>query len=172
MVRAVDDILADIEKMGNATYNPPGTFYSLMRDLVEALDVSAGDLPVATNAQVYAGAADALLTAALITSASAFVTLTDAATVALSWTAGLNRTLTLGGDRTMQNPSGGIPGTIRHVRIIQDGTGNRTLAWGNQYKFPGGTAPTITIAAGSVDLVEILCVTASRFEVKITQDIR
>ncbi|BBL73965.1 hypothetical protein [Methylomagnum ishizawai] len=47
--------------------------------------------------------------------------------------------------------SGSIPISIR---FTQDATGGRTVAgWNSVYKFPGGTAPTITATANAVDWV-------------------
>ena len=37
--------------------------------------------------------------------------------------------------------------------MIQDGTGSRTLAFGSNYKFPNGTAITISTSTSSVDLL-------------------
>jgi hypothetical protein len=37
--------------------------------------------------------------------------------------------------------------------VTQDGSGNQTLAYGNKFKFPGGTAPTLTTTAAAVDVI-------------------
>lgn len=126
----------------------------------------------ATDAQVRAATADTVLTSDLIESASALVTLTDAANISLDWDAGITRALTIGGNRTLDNATNGQPGTWRTIIITQDGTGTRTLAYGNQYKFPGGTEPVLTTAAGSVDVLNILCVTASNFYVFSANDMK
>ena len=40
------------------------------------------------------------------------------------------------------------------IYFRQDGTGNRVLTFDPAtFKFPGGTAPTVTAAAGSVDVL-------------------
>lgn len=41
---------------------------------------------------------------------------------------------------------------VINIRIIQDGTGNRTLAYGSKYKFPGG-APVLSTAASAKDFL-------------------
>lgn len=61
--------------------------------------------------------------------------------------------VTLGGNRTLANPTNLINGFIYNWRIKQDGTGNRTLAYGSKFKWPGGTAPTLSTAAGAVDMI-------------------
>lgn len=37
--------------------------------------------------------------------------------------------------------------------LVQDGTGGRTVTWPAGVRWPGGTAPTLSAAAGSRDLV-------------------
>lgn len=37
--------------------------------------------------------------------------------------------------------------------LIQDGTGSRTVTWPATVKWPGGTAPTLTTDASSIDIV-------------------
>lgn len=97
--------------------------------------------------------------------ASALVALTDGTSIALDWTSGVTFSVTLAGNRTLSNPTNGEPGTWRTIVITQDATGSRTLAFGTDYKFPGGTAPTLSTAASAVDVLSILCVTASVFYV-------
>jgi hypothetical protein len=64
-----------------------------------------------------------------------------------------NFTLTLIGGTTLANPSSQNAGQHGVFRINQDGTGGRTLAFGSNWKFPGGTAPTISTAANAQDLL-------------------
>ena len=70
--------------------------------------------------------------------------LSDGANV--SWDLESNQvaTLTLGGDRTLDNPTNQVAGATYILTVKQDGTGSRTLAFGSAYQWPGGTAPTIT----------------------------
>lgn len=37
--------------------------------------------------------------------------------------------------------------------VEQDLTGSRTLSYGGDFKFPGGVAPTLSTATGSVDIL-------------------
>jgi phage-related tail fiber protein len=111
-----------------------------------------------------------IIVSELIETASAFVALTDGANIALDWDAGLNRSLTLGGDRTLDNPTNGQPGTWRTVVITQDGTGGRTLTFGNQYHFVGRTPTALTATAAAVDVLSILCVSSSLFYVFFASD--
>lgn len=54
---------------------------------------------------------------------------------------------------TLANPTNLTGGMTLILRIKQDGTGGRTVGFGTKYKWPGGTAPTITTTAGKVDIV-------------------
>ena len=81
------------------------------------------------------------------------VTLTDAASIAVDFATGTNFVVSLGGNRTLQNPSNAVAGQTGHIYVIQDGTGSRTLAFGDAYNFVGGTAPTMSTSVNSVDLL-------------------
>jgi hypothetical protein len=85
--------------------------------------------------------------------AAAEVTLTDAATVAVDMSTFINATVTLGGNRTLGNPTNVKVGQSGIIRIVQDGTGSRTLSYGTDWEFAGGTAPTLTTTAGANDLL-------------------
>lgn len=130
-----------------------------------ASTTATGVVEKATDAEVYSATADKYIAADHIETSSAYVALSDGASISLDWDAGVNRSVTLGGNRTLANPSNGQPGTWRTIKVIQDGTGSRTLAYGSNYVFPGGTAPTLTTTAAAYDRLFIFCDTASRFEV-------
>ena len=84
---------------------------------------------------------------------SPIVTLTDAASVAVNFNTGNHFLVSLAGNRTLENPTNGKVGQVGHIYIVQDGTGNRTLSYGDMYNFPSGTAPVLTSVSGSVDLL-------------------
>ena len=56
--------------------------------------------------------------------------------------------------------------------ITQDGTGSRTLAYGSNWKFPGGTAPTLTTAANAVDVVAYYVESATRITARLISDVK
>ena len=84
---------------------------------------------------------------------SPIVTLTDAVSVAVNFNTGNHFLVSLAGNRTLENPTNGKVGQVGHIYIVQDGTGNRTLSYGDMYNFPSGTAPVLTSVSGSVDLL-------------------
>ena len=77
--------------------------------------------------------------------------LTDGATITPDFALANNFSVTLGGNRTLANPSNLTAGQSGCIWITQDGTGSRTLAYGSQWDFTGGTAPTLTTTAAAVD---------------------
>lgn len=81
------------------------------------------------------------------------VALTDAATIATDASLSNTFTVTLGGNRTLGNPTNLANGCIYNWRIKQDGTGSRTLAYGSKFKWPGGSAPTLTTTASATDFI-------------------
>ena len=45
-------------------------------------------------------------------------------------------------------------GSSGSIFIVQDGTGSRTASFHGDYKFAGGTAPTLSTAANAVDRLD------------------
>jgi hypothetical protein len=115
---------------------------------------SSISLPMATAAQYRANTAGNLpLTPAAVWSAAALVTLTQAATIAVDLSEGINFTTTMNGNRTLGAPSNAKPGQSGVIEIRQDGTGGRTLAFASAWVFPGGADPTLSTAAGARDVL-------------------
>ena len=86
-----------------------------------------------------------------VAAATTTQTLTDAATVAWDWSAGRIATVTLGGNRIIGLPTNLVTDTFI-FKVIQDGTGSRTLTWNAIFKWGAGTAPVLSTVAGRVDL--------------------
>jgi hypothetical protein len=79
--------------------------------------------------------------------------LTDAATIAVDMATGFNFSVTLGGNRTLGNPSNTKVGQTGAFVITQDGAGTRTLAYGTNYEFAGGSAFVLSTAIGAKDVL-------------------
>jgi len=77
--------------------------------------------------------------------------LTDGATITPDFSDSNHFRVTLGGNRTLANPTNLTAGQSGCIWITQDGTGSRTLAYGSYWDFTGGTAPTLTTTANAVD---------------------
>jgi hypothetical protein len=83
-------------------------------------------------------------------------TLTDGATITPDFAASNNYTVTLGGNRTLANPSNLTAGQSGSIFIVQDGTGSRTLSFGSYWDFAGASAPTLTTDASAVDRIDYI----------------
>lgn len=114
-----------------------------------------------TGAQGATGAAPDLTPYARLDTAQVYTkqqntapgTLTDGATVAWNLDTAQAATLTLGGNRTLANPTNPAAGGSYVLAVKQDATGGRTLAYGSAYKWPGGAAPVLSTAANATDLL-------------------
>jgi hypothetical protein len=92
---------------------------------------------------------------------AAISALTDGATITPDFAVANNYSVTLGGNRTLANPTNLTAGQSGSIFITQDGTGSRTLAYGSQYDFIGGTAPTLSTAASAVDRIDYVVRTST-----------
>ena len=99
-------------------------------------------------------------------------TLTDGATITPDIALNNSFTVTLGGNRTLANPTNLVAGQSGVIIINQDGTGGRTLAYGSNYDFGGGTAPTLTTTANAQDMIAYFVVSSSRINCVFTGDLK
>ncbi len=94
--------------------------------------------------------------------------LTDGATVTPDFDVTNNYSLTLGGNRTLANPTNLTAGQSGSIFLVQDGTGSRTLAFGSYYDFIGGTAPTLSTTASAVDRLDYVVRSATSIHAVFT----
>jgi len=83
-------------------------------------------------------------------------TLTDGANI--SWDLDNNQVskVTLAGNRTLDNPTNMVDGGTYILRVIQDATGSRTLAYGSAYKWPLNVTPVLSTGANDVDIISFV----------------
>lgn len=127
-----------------------------------ASETVQGAVEMATSAELWQAATGAkAIMAEDLETASAAQSLTDGATVSFDWNSGINRDLTIAGNRTLGNPSNGQPGTWRTVWVRgNDGT-PRTLSFGANY---GGDLPVLgDITSGRQYLISIYCASTNYF---------
>lgn len=98
--------------------------------------------------------------------------LTDGATITPDFAVANNFSVTLGGNRTLANPSNLTAGQSGVVVITQDGTGSRTLAYGSYWKFAAGTAPTLTTTASAVDVLAYYVESSTRITARLISDVK
>lgn len=109
-------------------------------DRTITLPDATGTVPLLSLAQSFTAAQRGAISA-----------LTDGTTITPDFALANNFSVTLGGNRTLANPSNLTAGQSGAIFISQDGTGSRTLAFGSYWDFSGGTAPTLTTTASAVD---------------------
>ena len=136
---------------------------TLKSNTVTALTTN-GDLTITGN-----GTGKINLTGAAV---AAIVSLTDGTSVAVNFSDGQNFSLTLAGNRTLESPTNCVAGQSGSIFVIQDGTGSRTLSYAANWKFSGGTAPTLTTTASAVDRIDYIVQTSTVVQAILTSDVK
>jgi hypothetical protein len=77
--------------------------------------------------------------------------LTDGATINWNLDSAPEAKVTLGGNRAVAAATNQVAGAKYAIRVIQDGTGARTLTWDSTYVFPSGAAPILNRSASASD---------------------
>lgn len=87
----------------------------------------------------------------------------DSATITFNLNTSSIHTVTLGGNRTLalSNVTTGRP---FFIRLVQDGTGSRTVTWWSGIKWPGGTAPTLSTTADAIDSFMFIPISAGVYD--------
>jgi len=174
------DVPGTLDVTGVATFDSTSTFAGIAtfnaNIVMEGTSADAHELTLTCNptADVTVTLPDATTTVAGLAVAQSFtkaqrgtvVALSDGATIAVDLSLSNNFSVTLGGNRTLGDPTNVTAGQSGVIVVTQDGTGSRTLAYaGTKYKFAGGTAPTLTTTAAAVDILAYYCESATRITV-------
>lgn len=102
----------------------------------------------------------------------AITTLTSGATITPDFASNNFFTVTLTQSTTFAAPTNVVPGQAGVIFLQQDGTGSRTAAWNVAYKFPGGTAPTLSTAANTVDMLTYVVKSSNEILSDVVLDIK
>lgn len=97
----------------------------------------------------------------------AVTALTDGATITPDFSLSNNWSLTLGGSRTLANPTNLTAGQTGVIVITN---GAYTLSFGGYWKFPGGTAPTLT--QNGVDVLAYYVDSSTRITARLIADVK
>ena len=174
------DVPGTLDVTGVATFDSTSTFAGIAtfnaNIVMEGTSADAHELTLTCNptADVTVTLPDATTTVAGLAVAQSFtkaqrgtvVALTDGATIAVDLSLSNNFSVTLGGNRTLGDPSNVTAGQSGVIVVTQDGTGSRTLAYaGTKYKFAGATAPVLTTTGSAVDILAYYCESATRITV-------
>ena len=98
--------------------------------------------------------------------------LTSATTITIDMSTTNNHSVTLGHNTTFANPSNQVAGQSCSIFITQDGTGSRTAAWAANWKWKGGTAPTLSTTAAAVDRVDYIIAASGSIHAVATLDVK
>ena len=98
----------------------------------------------------------------------AITALVDGATITPDMNDTNNYSVTLGGNRTLANPTNITVGQVGSIFVTQDGTGSRTLAYGSYWDFIAATAPVLTTTASAVDRIDYVVRTATSIQAVVT----
>lgn len=124
---------------------------------------------VATGSEVRTGTNNTHnVTPLALSDAATPITLTDAATVAWDMATGFNASVTLAGNRTLGAPTNARAGLSGALRVIQDATGSRTLAYNAAWDFGATGTPTLTTTAAADDMIYYYVVSTSPLKIKST----
>jgi len=88
---------------------------------------------------------------------------TDAATVTFDMSTSNVHTVTLGGNRILA-VSNVTAGQFFYIRLLQDGTGSRTVTWFSTIKWAGGSAPTLTTTVSKADMFAFFCTSSGNYD--------
>ena len=105
----------------------------------------------------------------------AVVALTDAASVAVDLSLSNNFSLLttsgVGATRALANPSNAVAGQSGIIAVTTDAA-SRLLTFGTNYKFAGGTAPTLSATSAAVDYYSYYVETATRIFISQIKDVK
>ena len=95
-------------------------------------------------------------------SESVITALTSASSVTIDFSLSNHFSITMGHNIAFGNPTTESVGQSGTIVLTQDGTGSRTASWGSLFLWAGGTAPTLSTAANSVDRIDYFVAAADK----------
>jgi hypothetical protein len=107
---------------------------------------------VATASDFQSNVSNKVLGPNGVWSSGQIVSLTDGVTISLDLSSGFNFSVTLGGNRSLANPTNTKVGQSGIIAVSQDVTGGRTLSFGSSYKFANGVVPSPDTASLRVNV--------------------
>lgn len=143
----------DLSDFTEATQDVVG---SLLADS-STIDYTYNDAGNAESIAIIAASiTTSLLAAGAVTppKLAAAIALTDGANIATDASLGSVFKVTLGGNRTIDNPTNPTAGQKLIYRLKQDATGSRTITWGSAFRWGADVpVPTLTTTAAKTDYI-------------------
>ena len=130
--------------------NDAGTMVQVALSDFDTYFGSSLSFPALTSANTFSATQSGSITA-----------LSDGANISVNLALNNHFSVTLAGNRTLDNPSNIVAGTSGSFFLTQDGTGSRTLSYGSYYDFAAGAAPTLTTTAAAVDRIDYIARTTT-----------
>ena len=160
---------ADAENVNYTDLN--SDFDTLYTEVNGNLDNDNIDASAAIAATKISGTAVTLTGAQTITGVKSFdaatkqkmATATDDTTVTFDLDVANIHQVVLGGNRILAI-SNEDAGQVFVLRLVQDGTGTRTVTWFTTIKWAGGVAPTLTTTINKADVFGFLCTGADAYD--------
>lgn len=79
--------------------------------------------------------------------------------------------ITLANNIVMANPSGTSNTQGGSIFLTQDGTGSRTVTFGQYWRFPSGSAPSLSSSANAQDRIDYVVKSANSIHASVTLDL-
>jgi len=98
--------------------------------------------------------------------------LTSATTITIDMALSCHHSVTLAHNATFAAPSNQAIGQSGSIIITQDSTGSRTGTFNTAFKFTGGSAPTLSTAAGAIDRIDYLIVSSNVIHCAVSLDVK
>jgi hypothetical protein len=125
-----------------------------------------GDVTISTGSATVGTRVAVVNTAQEYTAAHNFNATTLTSGNSIAWDLSSNQVarLVLSTNGTMADASNKVDGSV-YILLVTQGTGSNTLAWNATYKWPGGTAPTLTTGSAKSDIFTFISNGTSLFGV-------
>lgn len=96
----------------------------------------------------------------------------SSASIASDFSNANNFTHTFTENTTLANPSNLTAGQSGVIVFTQHASSPKTLAFGSYWKFPGGTAPTVTATNSAVDVLVYYVESTTRISARLISDVK
>ena len=137
----------------NSTTGTIGSFNNTTGTIGNFTTTLTGDVTISTGSATVGTRVAVVNTAQEYTAAHNFNATTLTSGNSIAWDLSSNQVtrLVLSTNGTMADATNKVDGST-YILLVTQGTGSNTLAWNATYKWPGGTAPTLTTGSAKSDI--------------------